>query len=634
MTGPPDLDACAREPIHIPGSIQPHGVLLVVDPADGRVLQASANASAVLTDGVGRVTGEQFGALVQVDPGQAAWLRPTEGVAHVPAAPCTLVQTGDIGWNAVWHLYPRHWLLELEPARGASSLALTDALRAQRQTDRAGSIALAAHHAAAEIRALTGYGRVMVYRFDEHWHGDVIAEVHRAGLESYLGLHYPASDIPVQARALYLRMRVRQIVDVGYVPVPIEPLLDPRDGQPVDLSDVAVRSVSPVHCEYLANMGVAATLVASLVVNNQLWGLVACHHYQPRFIDAPLRDACEAISQALAARVGSLAAIERLADEEVLLTVREKLITAFSEAEAFTPEILDGLAPHLIDVVDADGVAVFHGDRVSRHGALPDEASLARIREAMEAAAPARAGDATGVLHVDAIGEAFPQLADLAPDAAGLVYVPLAPKARSALLWTRREQVRTVNWAGNPTLSKLADIPGARRSPRKSFELWQDIVRGRARPWSPLHLESARSLRLLIELMERKRDRQDLALMEATLTRMRHGVAIIERAGSPATSRLAFANPAFARASGFGTTALIGQALASLEPVLSASMAAARVEQRLGENRAFGECLPLQGDDGVLRDWLFEFEPLQAGDDAQHWLLQLREADPRPEGGR
>ena len=201
MTGPPDLDACAREPIHIPGSIQPHGVLLVVDPADGRVLQASANASAVLTDGVGRVTGEQFGALVQVDPGQAAWLRPTEGVAHVPAAPCTLVQTGDIGWNAVWHLYPRHWLLELEPARGASSLALTDALRAQRQIDRAGSIALAAHHAAAEIRALTGYDRVMVYRFDEHWHGDVIAEVHRAGLESYLGLHYPASDIPVQARA-------------------------------------------------------------------------------------------------------------------------------------------------------------------------------------------------------------------------------------------------------------------------------------------------------------------------------------------------------------------------------------------------------------------------------------------------
>ena len=201
MTGPPDLDACAREPIHIPGSIQPHGVLRVVDPADGRVLQASANASAVLTDGVGRVTGEQFGALVQVDPGQAAWLRPTEGVAHVPAAPCTLVQTGDIGWNAVWHLYPRHWLLELEPARGASSLALTDALRAQRQIDRAGSIALAAHHAAAEIRALTGYDRVMVYRFDEHWHGDVIAEVHRAGLESYLGLHYPASDIPVQARA-------------------------------------------------------------------------------------------------------------------------------------------------------------------------------------------------------------------------------------------------------------------------------------------------------------------------------------------------------------------------------------------------------------------------------------------------
>ncbi|WP_372017052.1 GAF domain-containing protein [Pseudoxanthomonas sp. 10H] len=629
MTTLPDLDACAREPIHIPGSIQPHGVLLAIDPADGRVLQASANAAGVLGDGVGSVVGETFQSLVEPDAGQAPLLRAVgSGHVHVPSAPCRIVRTGDIGWNAAWHLYPRRWLLELEPARGAAAPALADALHAQRHIDRADSIAHAARLAAAEIRALTGYDRVMVYRFDEQWHGDVIAEVRRTGLESYLGLHYPASDIPVQARALYLRMRIRQIVDVGYTPVPVEPVHDPRDGEPLDLSDVALRSVSPVHCEYLANMGVAATLVASLVVNDRLWGLVACHHYQPRFIAHALRDACEGVGRALAARIGSLEAIERLAGEEALATVREKLITAFSEAEAFTPEILADLAPDLIEVVDADGVAVFHGDRVSRHGILPGDGDLRRIRAALEQSGHApETASASGVLHLDAIGDDFPALADLAPEAAGVVFVPLAPRSRSALLWTRREQVRTVNWAGNPSLSKLEDIAGARLSPRRSFELWQDTVRGRSRAWSPLHLESARSLRVLIELMERKRDRQDLALMEATLTRMRHGVAIIERSGTPPVSRLAFANPAFARASGVGMSAVIGLELADLDPLLAGAITAAELERRLSERRGLSEVLALRDEDGIQREWLFEFEPLEAGGD-DHWLLQLREPGP------
>src|SRR5690606_4591575 len=249
----PDLDTCAREPIHIPGSIQPHGILLVIDPATGLVLQASANAAGALLGGNGAVQGQAWDTLLRADPAQLAALGPVEAPVHLAPARCTAVHTGQPGWRAGWHLCPERWLLELEPAQGAHSLVLGDALRAQREIDRAPGIAEAARHAAGEIRALTGYDRVMVYRFDEDWHGDVIAEVRRPGLESYLGLHYPATDIPAQARALYLRTRIRQIVDVGYVPVPVEPTLDPRDGQPLDLSDATLRSVSPVHCEYLGN---------------------------------------------------------------------------------------------------------------------------------------------------------------------------------------------------------------------------------------------------------------------------------------------------------------------------------------------------------------------------------------------
>ncbi|WP_024868320.1 bacteriophytochrome BphP [Pseudoxanthomonas suwonensis] len=618
----PDLDACAREPIHIPGSIQPHGILLAIDPDSGRVLQASANAAAELLGGQCQVQGQAWDALLQVDPAQAAALRPVQAPLHLGHAPCAVVRTGLARWKAAWHLYPRRWLLELEPAQGAQTMALGDALRAQREIDRAPGVAEAARHAAAEIRALAGYDRVMVYRFDEEWHGDVIAEVRRPGLESYLGLHYPASDIPAQARALYLRTRIRQIVDVGYTPVPVEPAMDPRDGQPLDLSDCGLRSVSPVHCEYLSNMGVAATLVTSLVVNDRLWGLVACHHYQPRFVDHDVRDACEAVSQALAARIGSLEAIARSDVEQSLLTVREKLITAFSEADGFTPELLTDMAGDLLDVVDADGVAVFHGEQLSRLGRTPDEAGLRRIRAALEDNVQVRREtDHSGILHLSEIGAAFPELADLAADAAGLIYVPLQPKARSALLWTRREQVRTVNWAGNPSLAKLEDIPG-RLSPRKSFELWQDTVRGRSRSWSPLHLDSARSLRVLIELMERKRDRQDLALLEATLARLRHGVAIIERRGEPARSRLVFVNPAFVRASGATATAALGMELRDLDPALATAIDEASLETRLAEGEALRLQLPLCDERGQLRPWLFEFEPLpEAG---AHWLVQLR----------
>jgi light-regulated signal transduction histidine kinase (bacteriophytochrome) len=351
-----------------------------------------------------------------------------------------------------------------------------------RRLETDNSIDEACQCAAKRLRTLIGYDRVMIYRFDEEWNGDVVAEARVPELESYLGLHYPASDIPAQARALYLRNRVRQIADVGYAPSPIQPALHPRLHAPVDLSDVSLRSVSPVHLEYLANMGVSATLVASIVVNDVLWGRIACHHYRPYFCNHEMRDVTDAVSRGLAGRIGALTAVARTRIESVLLTVREKLITNFNEAQTLTGDMLDNMASDLLDVVDADGVALFHGDHVTRHGTVPAAADLARIGEQIEASHhEALRHDAVGALHTDQIGQTFPALADLVPLAAGFIFVPLMPRARSALLWTRREQVRTVNWAGNPQLSKLQDIANARLSPRKSFDLWRETVRGRGR---------------------------------------------------------------------------------------------------------------------------------------------------------
>ncbi|WDM67753.1 bacteriophytochrome BphP [Xanthomonas cucurbitae] len=630
-TEPLDMDECAREPIHIPGLIQPYGALLVIEPADGRIVQASSTAADLLGVPLESLLGMPYTQVLEVPAAQPfAVDEQAQHLLHAEVRFPARATPPEHAWVAGWHLYPEQWLVEIEPRDARlMDVTLREALPLLRSIERDPGIAEAAVRAAKGLRSMIGFDRVMVYRFDEEWNGDVIAEARQPELEAYLGLHYPASDIPAQARALYLRNRVRQIADVGYQPSPIQPTLHPRLGTPVDLSDVSLRSVSPVHLEYLANMGVTATLVSSIVVNDALWGLIACHHYSPHFTSHAMRDATDAVTRALAGRIGALQAVARARLESVLLTIREKLITDFNDADQMTVEMLADMAPDLMDVVDADGVAIFHGSEISRHGNAPDVEALRRIRDHVESRHhKALREDAVGALHVDAIGEVFPELADLAPLAAGFIFVPLMPQSRSALLWTRREQVQQIKWAGNPQLAKLADIPNSRLSPRKSFDLWQQTVCGRALRWSPLHLESARSLRVLIELMERKRFQQDFSLLEASLSRLRDGVAIIERGLHSSAHRLMFVNRAFAELSQTEVAELIGCDILAL---LADDAAKARVEvfeDALRVGRAAYVTLPLRTQHGPPVYRQFHLEPLPSPSGATaHWLLQLRDPE-------
>lgn len=630
-TEPLNMDVCAREPIHIPGLIQPYGVLLVIEPADGCIVQASTTAADLLGVPLAELLGMPYTQVLEL-PGEQPFAVDDQAqhLLHAEVRFPRRAEPTDHPWVAAWHLYPEQWLVEIEPRDARlMDVTLREALPLLRSIERDPGIDEAAVRAAKGLLNMIGFDRVMIYRFDEEWNGEVIAEARTPELVAYLGQRYPATDIPAQARALYLRNRVRQIADVGYQSAAIEPTLHPRLGTPVDLSDVSLRSVSPVHLEYLANMGVSATLVSSLVVNDVLWGLIACHHYSPHFTSHAMRDATDAVTRALAGRIGALQAVERARMESVLLTVREKLITDFNDAAQMTVEMLADMAPDLMDVVDADGVAIFHGKEISRHGTTPDADALRRIRDHIESAHHAALReDAVGALHVEAIGEVFPELADLAPLAAGFIFVPLMPQSRSALLWTRREQVQTVNWAGNPQLAKLADIPNSRLSPRKSFDLWQETVRGRARRWSPLHLESARSLRVLIELMERKRFQQDFTLLEASLSRLRDGVAIIERGATTAAHRLMFVNPAFAELIQTEVADLIGCDILTLLASDAARSKVELLEEALRQGRAAYVTLPLRAPGGspVYRQFHLEPLPSPSGVTA-HWLLQLRDPE-------
>ncbi|WP_213948164.1 GAF domain-containing protein [Luteibacter sp. dw_328] len=606
MTDLPDLTACDREPIHIPGSIQPHGVLVVVDARTRTILQVSENAARVLGVEPATVLDAPLDEVISLPadlfedderPAHSAWVPVAFPNATIPAA-----------WYASVHAYDTRWMIEIEPRERAFEdepfrvgYDLTHKLELDATVERA------AARVARTVRNLLGYDRVMVYRFDHDWHGEVVAEARKEDLEAYLGLHYPATDIPAQARALYLRNRVRQISDCRYVPAHILPAYDPETAAATDLSDVSLRSVSPVHLEYLGNMGVTGTLVASIITNGKLWGLISCHHYSPLFADHRMREVTDAVARAFASRVSAIEELAKIESESILLTVREKLITAFNERDRIDPELLASLAPELLEVVDADGIAIFAGNRVMRHGQLPDEAALLRIRDFVGKGVTEDVDGITGVLHTDEIGARYPELADptVASLAAGLIFMPLQSDAHNAVVWTRAEQVRNVRWAGNPGLAKLENYPGARLSPRQSFATWQENVRGRSRPWSRLHLESARGLRVLIEMMERKHFQQSFALMRASLARLPDPIVITDASQDDwRECAVVFVNDAF-----------VHKTRRSAESVTGLPMSAL-----LGES-ANPVVVPLRHSDGSLLKSRVELQPVADPAGAiTHWM--------------
>ena len=275
---PIDLTNCDREPIHIPGAIQPHGVMLVMREMDQQIVQASANAAARLTGGRD-VLGAPLSQVLGVPSADAIRVALNRGAIRASATIHTLAGAFD----ATVHRSGGLAVIELEPA-DASAVFAPDAFRDMiRETlahiEEATTLAELAHAIAAQMRRLTGFDRVWVYRFHEDWHGEIIGESMRDGIEPWLGLHYPASDIPAQARALFLKNWLRMIPDVAYQRVPIEPENNPLTGEPLDLGNSVLRAVSPIHIQYLTNMGVTASLVISLIHRGQLWGLISGHHY-------------------------------------------------------------------------------------------------------------------------------------------------------------------------------------------------------------------------------------------------------------------------------------------------------------------------------------------------------------------
>jgi light-regulated signal transduction histidine kinase (bacteriophytochrome) len=527
-----DLTNCDREPIHVPGGIQPFGFLVALS-SDWLVSRASENTEAHIGVAWDRMLGRPLldfflpEAIHQIR-NRVTILRGADAIERLFAVP--LVE-GRPAFDLAIHFSGSSVVIEAEPAQGGEGMEVTSLIRSMMsRLTAAPSLAALHREGARQVRALTGFDRVMVYRFDASGSGEVVAESLKSGVDSFLGLNYPASDIPQQARALYLRNLFRIIADVGARPVPVRPQLDPS-GAALDQSLSILRSVSPIHIEYLKNMGVEASLSISIIVEGRLWGLFACHHYQPRLPSFAQRSAAELFGQMFSMMLEGRERREAADYESGARAVADRLMAAVAQDNNLLSDA-HWLGEVIFDTIPADGVGVFVNGEVSLSGLTPTREEFLKLLEVLNRSA------ASQVFTTDHIAGLVPEAEAYASKAAGLLAVPVSRAPRDYVVLFRSEKLRSVRWAGDQEKEIEYGPNGPRLTPRKSFEEWSELVKGKAAPFSASELRVAETLRTaLLEVVlrlaenvgdERQRAHEKQELLIAELNhRVRNILALI-----------------------------------------------------------------------------------------------------------
>jgi len=504
MSVPPmkvDLTNCDLEPIHIPGSVQPHGAMLVADPVGFELQFWSVNAAEVTGFSRPIERGMALAALIgekAVHDVRNAAAR--SGGSEVAGIVLGLgVSHSNTLFDATIHRHKDRVFIELEPSTDGAKSAKEALDFTQILIRRIGletEVDMLARAGARLVRAMLGYDRVMIYQFLHNGAGQVIAEARRPTLNSFMGQRFPASDIPYQARRLYLLNTIRMISDVHYEPVPLTPPLRPGE-PPIDMSFAQLRSVSPIHCEYLQNMGVGASMSLSIVVDGELWGLISCHHDSPRITPISMRIGAELFAQYFSLQI---AIAERRAQIVASGLARRRLDDILSSLSG-TDTLVDGLRSNLsafMTLIDCQGVGIWTEDQWAAYGDAPsDEQALhlvgylaqeSRSGEGQEDAAR------SSVWHTQDLRKKTGQ-DNFGTDVAGAMAVPLSSTPRDYLIFFRNEEAHDVVWAGEPVKKSLATPAGVRLSPRGSFDLWRQEVLHQSRPWTEAEQGVAEAVR-------------------------------------------------------------------------------------------------------------------------------------------
>ncbi|MQR98548.1 histidine kinase dimerization/phosphoacceptor domain -containing protein [Gluconobacter aidae] len=495
------MTSCDREPIHRPNAIQPYGLLLIVDSTSLKIIGGAGDIE-------GRLAPDWLGRPL------ADVLKIPESRLHDEKRPSLsdlrVAGLKDETFSILRHVQDTHLLIELEPVE-AHNLLTWDIFGEIDSTadrfERCPDTTSVCRQGAAIFRRLTGFDRVLVYRFMEDGTGRVVGESRNDAFPSLMNHHFPASDIPTQARALYLRNRIRVIPDITYEAAPIRPAEAGLAG--LDLSDVQLRSVSPIHLQYMLNMGTRASASVSLVVDGVLWGLIACHNATPRALSEDIRAACRTLAGVMS---------RQLRNKEELVTYQERLrlrnamefVTSHFDVRHPIESNLCSFMNELQSLFPCNGFAVISGETISGTGVLPDEDNLHRLHDWL------RLGTNGGIFVSTKLGKDYPPAAEWPERSAGLLAITLPFRTPTCLIWSRVEIIQTIEWAGNPhkDTAEGSDV----LLPRASFRTWEQTIRGHSTRWTSEQRQAARRLRrVLIADYQTQQLRELNATLAATL---------------------------------------------------------------------------------------------------------------------
>ncbi|MDF2488815.1 MAG: bphP [Pseudomonas sp.] len=482
------LSNCADEPIQYPGAIQPHGVLMTLSEPNLDIVQISANVGHLLGLEADQALGKSLTALLGAR--LAKQVRTViEQDLDETLQPLALKANGR-AFEGFLHRHQGLLIFEMEIlARPRSDShahlnRLLQRLQAARSLDELHALCV------REVQALTGYDRVLVYRFEEQGHGQVVAEATSPGMELFNGLYFPASDIPEQARKLYLSNWLRIIPDAAYQPVPIVPAMRPDSNAPLDLSFATLRSVSPIHCQYMQNMGVLSSMSISLISEGKLWGLISCGNREPLHVPSSLRSACKTIGQVLSLQISALQALQLAAQRSAKLDTLARLGQTMQDSPGTVFDGLAGQAQRLMQLVGASGVAIIEDTQLRTAGLCPPPGQIHALHQWI-------LSQDMPVYACDSLAAEYPPAAEYRALASGVLALSLPKPVANGILWFRPEVKETLNWSGDPDkpLQLEQSATGLRLRPRTSFEIWKVEMQGISRKWEHGDLFAANDLR-------------------------------------------------------------------------------------------------------------------------------------------
>jgi PAS domain S-box-containing protein len=511
----PDIQKCEDEAIRIPGSIQRHGFLLLLNERDERIVAASENAEEFLGVPIKLILGTRLEIVLEREV--LAALRALTNSAETAGLLTYLgafKMRGEL-YSVVTHRVGDERVLEFERLDRLVGPELMNAVITNfvGKLSKLGSQIELCQAITQQVKDLTEFNRVLLYRFDEAGHGTVLAEENDGTLPSYLDLRFPASDIPQQARDLYVLNTVRIIPDANYIPSPLQGVAG-RPMAQLDLSMSLLRSVSPLHLEYMRNMGTMSSMSISVVCEGKLWGLISGHDAEPHTVPYLVRSACDLLTKMVSTQLMGFRTASRLEKMIHFHSVQRRMLMQMAGRNNYVSAMAAQM-DDLTQVTNAEGVALVNDGQCEMAGQTPSEAAVLRLAEWMDSRPELKLFETR---HLQGQIEWADEISELA---SGLLAIRISDVRRFYLMWFRPEVVRTVRWAGEPVKPREEE-----RSlhPRNSFSAWKELVRGQSEPWTEMEVESASEFRVAVMTISLKRAEEAVELSEARFQQLTHAL--------------------------------------------------------------------------------------------------------------